>query len=332
MTLIEKLYQLFLECKEITTDTRDCPKGSIFFALKGANFNGNSFAHKALEQGCAYAVVDESTPDMIDNEQYIVVDNVLTTLQQLANHHRKALNTTIIGITGTNGKTTTKELLATVLAQKYNVLYTLGNLNNDIGVPKTLLRLNKEHNMAVIEMGASHPGDIKTLVDIVEPNYALITNVGRAHLQGFGSFDGVKRTKAELYDFMEAHNRANNIFINAESVDLLEIFSTHCKGESYIAYSPTNSVKAPFVAEITANNPFVSFRWKETESESNAWHNVSTHLIGAYNIANMLAAVSIGRTMGVESEDICKALENYIPSNNRSQLIKTAHNTIIMDA
>ena len=156
MTLIEKLYQLFLECKEITTDTRDCPKGSIFFALKGANFNGNSFAHKALEQGCAYAVVDESTPDMIDNEQYIVVDNVLTTLQQLANHHRKALNTTIIGITGTNGKTTTKELLATVLAQKYNVLYTLGNLNNDIGVPKTLLRLNKEHNMAVIEMGASH--------------------------------------------------------------------------------------------------------------------------------------------------------------------------------
>ena len=265
MTLIEKLYQLFLECKEITTDTRDCPKGSIFFALKGANFNGNSFAHKALEQGCAYAVVDESTPDMIGNEQYIIVDNVLTTLQQLANHHRKALNTTIIGITGTNGKTTTKELLATVLAQKYNVLYTLGNLNNDIGVPKTLLRLNKEHNMAVIEMGASHRGDIKTLVDIVEPNYALITNVGRAHLQGFGSFDGVKRTKAELYDFMEAHN-------------------------------------------------------------------VSTHLIGAYNIANMLAAVSIGRTMGVEREDICKALENYIPSNNRSQLIKTAHNTIIMDA
>ena len=332
MTLIEKLYQLFLECKEITTDTRDCPKGSIFFALKGANFNGNSFAHKALEQGCAYAVVDESTPDMIDNEQYIVVDNVLTTLQQLANHHRRALNTTIIGITGTNGKTTTKELLATVLAQKYNVLYTLGNLNNDIGVPKTLLRLNKEHNMAVIEMGASHPGDIKTLVDIVEPNYALITNVGRAHLQGFGSFDGVKRTKAELYDFMEAHNRANNIFINAESTDLLEMFSTHCKGESYIAYSPTNSIKAPFVAEITANNPFVSFRWKETDNESNAWHNVSTHLIGAYNIANMLAAVSIGRTMGVESEDICNALENYIPSNNRSQLIKTAHNTIIMDA
>ena len=199
-------------------------------------------------------------------------------------------------------------------------------------MPKTLLRLNKEHNMAVIEMGASHPGDIKTLVDIVEPNYALITNVGRAHLQGFGSFDGVKRTKAELYDFMEVHNRANNIFINAESTDLLEMFSTHCKGESYIAYSPTNSVKASFVAELTANNPFVSFRWKETESESNSWHNVSTHLIGAYNIANMLAAVSIGRTMGVESKDICKALENYIPSNNRSQLIKTAHNTIIMDA
>ena len=183
MIALTQLYDLFIACKTITTDTRDCPKGSMFFALKGANFNGNAFAQKALDLGRAYAVIDEEEYKPANDERFLLVDDVLNTLQQLANYHRKKLNTPIVGITGTNGKTTTKELLATVLAKKYNVLYTLGNLNNDIGVPKTLLRLTNEHDMAVIEMGASHVGDIKILVDIVEPDYALITNVGRAHLQ-----------------------------------------------------------------------------------------------------------------------------------------------------
>ncbi|MBQ4041361.1 MAG: UDP-N-acetylmuramoyl-tripeptide--D-alanyl-D-alanine ligase, partial [Prevotella sp.] len=186
--VMSELYSKFLECGIITTDSRDCPAGSIFFALKGESFNGNQYAAAALDKGCAYAVIDEAQYAL--DERYIVVPDVLTTLQQLANEHRRALGTPIIGITGTNGKTTTKELIATVLSQKYNVLYTQGNFNNHIGVPKTLLRLTPEHDIAVIEMGANHPGEIKTLVNIVEPNYGIITNVGKAHIEGFGSFEG----------------------------------------------------------------------------------------------------------------------------------------------
>ena len=203
---MSELYSKFLECGIITTDSRDCPAGSIFFALKGESFNGNQYAAAALEKGCAYAVIDEAQYALDD--RYIVVPDVLTTLQQLANEHRRALGTPIIGITGTNGKTTTKELIATVLSQKYNVLYTQGNFNNHIGVPKTLLRLTPEHDIAVIEMGANHPGEIKTLVNIVEPNYGIITNVGKAHIEGFGSFEGVIRTKGELYDFLRSRKRA----------------------------------------------------------------------------------------------------------------------------
>lgn len=184
---ISELYKIFLEHPEITTDTRNCPEGSIFFALKGETFNGNMFAHQALEKGCCYAVVDELCDDTKDDERVILTDNVLLTLQKLANFHRKALGTKIIGVTGTNGKTTTKELIAAVLSRKYRVLYTQGNFNNHIGVPKTLLRLKPEHEIAVIEMGANHPGEIKTLVNIVEPDCGIITNVGRAHLGGFGS-------------------------------------------------------------------------------------------------------------------------------------------------
>jgi len=200
------LYSLFQHHPVITTDSRDCPAGSIFFALKGESFNGNQYAAAALEKGCAYAVIDEA--QYAEDDRYIVVDDVLTTLQQLANEHRRALGTPIIGITGTNGKTTTKELIATVLSQKYNVLYTQGNFNNHIGVPKTLLRLTPEHDIAVIEMGANHPGEIKTLVNIVEPNYGIITNVGKAHIEGFGSFEGVIRTKGELYDFLRERKKS----------------------------------------------------------------------------------------------------------------------------
>ena len=196
MSIID-LYYLFIHNPQITTDSRNCPKGSIFFALKGDKFDGNQYAGKALASGCVYAVIDN--PDYYIGERTILVDNVLKTLQQLAHHHRKVLGLPIIGITGTNGKTTTKELLAAVLSTKFNLLYTEGNFNNHIGVPLTLLRLTHDHEMAVIEMGASHPGDIKELVDIVHPNYGIITNVGRAHLEGFGSFEGVIRTKGELY-------------------------------------------------------------------------------------------------------------------------------------
>ena len=194
----EQLYQIFESHPVVTTDSRDCPEGSIFFALKGASFNGNKFAAAALQQGCAFAVVDEPEYCAQGDERYILVDDVLRAFQLLARHHRRTLGTRIVGITGTNGKTTTKELMAAVFGEKYNVLYTLGNFNNDIGVPKTLLRLKPEHQVAVVEMGASHPGDIKTLVELVEPDLALITNVGMAHLQGFGSFECAK-ANAERY-------------------------------------------------------------------------------------------------------------------------------------
>ena len=189
MVQIDELYNLFLLHPQVTTDSRDCPEGSIFFALKGENFDGNAYANQALEKGCSYAVIDN--PQYADalEKRIVLVDDVLTTLQQLANYHRRQLGTKIIGVTGTNGKTTTKELIATVLSKKYNVLYTQGNFNNHIGVPKTLLRLTRQHDIAVIEMGANHPGEIKTLVDIVEPDYGIITNVGKAHLLGFGSFE-----------------------------------------------------------------------------------------------------------------------------------------------
>ena len=197
MLQIDELYNLFLQHPQVTTDSRDCPEGSIFFALKGESFDGNAYAKQALDNGCSYAVVDEPEyADAID-KRYLLVDDVLVTLQHLANYHRRQLGTTIIGVTGTNGKTTTKELISAVLSMKYNVLYTQGNFNNHIGVPKTLLRLNRQHEMAVIEMGANHPGEIKTLVNIVEPDYGIITNVGKAHLLGFGSFEGVLKTKGE---------------------------------------------------------------------------------------------------------------------------------------
>jgi UDP-N-acetylmuramoyl-tripeptide--D-alanyl-D-alanine ligase len=198
---ISALYQIYLQCPVVTTDSRNCPEGSIFIALKGDNFNGNTFAKKALEDGCSYAVVDEVEYADPENNRIILVDDCLKTLQQLANYHRRKLGTKVIGITGTNGKTTTKELIAAVLSESNSVLYTQGNLNNHIGVPLTLLKLRGFHDLAVIEMGANHPGEIKILAEIAEPDYGIITNVGKAHLEGFGSFEGVIRTKGELYDY-----------------------------------------------------------------------------------------------------------------------------------
>ena len=320
---ISELYKIFTAHPSVTTDSRDCPKGSVFFALKGASFNGNAFAKAALEKGCAYAVVDEKEYAAEGDSRYILVDDCLKTLQRLAKHHRRTLGTKIIGITGTNGKTTTKELLAAVLGERYNVLYTQGNFNNDIGVPKTLLRLTKEHEIAVIEMGASHPGDIKTLVDIVEPDCGLITNVGRAHLQGFGSFEGVVRTKGELYDYLRAHGCT--AFINAGDEHLTGI----SQGLDLIKYGLEGVEGATVTGEVTVCDPYLNFRW---HAEGGQWRDVKTHIIGSYNVMNMLAAACAGLHFGVTPGQIDHALSSYVPKNNRSELERTAHNSLIIDA
>lgn len=321
---IETLYHIFQQHPVVTTDSRDCPEGSIFFALKGASFNGNEFAQRALEQGCAYVVVDEEAYHQATDSRYILVDDCLTTLQQLAHYHRRTLGTRIIGITGTNGKTTTKELVSAVLSEKYNVLYTLGNFNNEIGVPKTLLRLTAEHELAVVEMGASHPGDIKILVDIVEPDYAIITNVGKAHLQGFGSLEGVIKTKGELYDFMR-ERKSGKVFIHAENEHLMGI----AEGLDLIKYGTTSADDLYVQGEVMACDPFLRLAWTKDGQQR---YEVQTKLIGTYNILNMLAAAAIGSYFGVSVEQINHALTHYTPTNNRSQLDVTSHNRLIMDA
>lgn len=320
----EQLYQIFESHPVVTTDSRDCPEGSIFFALKGASFNGNKFAAAALQQGCAFAVVDEPEYCVQGDERYILVDDVLRAFQLLARHHRRTLGTRIVGITGTNGKTTTKELMAAVLGEKYNVLYTLGNFNNDIGVPKTLLRLKPEHQVAVVEMGASHPGDIKTLVELVEPDLALITNVGMAHLQGFGSFEGVVKTKGELYDFMRQSKRGK-VFVDANNPHLMGIV----QGLDLVKYGTPASDGLFVGGKVVSAAPFLRFAWQR---EGGEWNEVQTHLVGAYNVLNMLAAISVGLYLGVSADEANRALANYVPSNNRSQLEETAHNKLIMDA
>lgn len=317
MSIID-LYDLFIHNPQITTDSRNCPKGSIFFALKGDKFDGNQYAGKALASGCVYAVIDN--PDYYIGERTILVDNVLKTLQQLAHHHRKVLGLPIIGITGTNGKTTTKELLAAVLSTKFNLLYTEGNFNNHIGVPLTLLRLTHDHEMAVIEMGASHPGDIKELVDIVHPNYGIITNVGRAHLEGFGSFEGVIRTKGELYDYIRRSK--GKIFIKKEN----EYLQSIAKGIEQITYG--NGDDAFASGQVVSCDPFLVFNWKQ----QGELHTVETHMIGSYNLDNVLAAVAVGRFFKIPAERISRAIAAYEPTNNRSQFKKTENNELIIDA
>ena len=317
MSIID-LYDLFIHNPQITTDSRNCPKGSIFFALKGDKFDGNQYAGKALASGCVYAVIDN--PDYYIGERTILVDNVLKTLQQLAHHHRKVLGLPIIGITGTNGKTTTKELLAAVLSTKFNLLYTEGNFNNHIGVPLTLLRLTHDHELAVIEMGASHPGDIKELVDIVHPNYGIITNVGRAHLEGFGSFEGVIRTKGELYDYIRRSK--GKIFIKKEN----EYLQSIAKGIEQITYG--NGDDAFASGQVVSCDPFLVFNWKQ----QGKLHTVETHIIGSYNLDNVLAAVAVGRFFKIPAERISRAIAAYEPTNNRSQFKKTDNNELIIDA
>ena len=291
--------------------------------MKGESFNGNAFAGKALETGCAYAIIDEPEYAVEGDQRYILVDDCLQTLQQLANYHRRQLGTRVIGITGTNGKTTTKELISAVLSQSHNILYTLGNLNNHIGVPSTLLRLKAEHDLAVIEMGANHPGEIKFLSEIVEPDCGIITNVGKAHLEGFGSFEGVIKTKGELYDFLRK-KEGSTVFIHHDNAYLMNIAG----GLNLIPYGTEDDLYVN--GRITGNSPYLTFEWKA--GKDGETYQVQTQLIGEYNFPNALAAITIGLFFGVEATKINEALAGYTPQNNRSQLKKTNDNTLIIDA
>jgi len=278
------------ESLHVTTDSRKVTSGSIFVALKGEHFDGNDFVEQARKDGAEYIISGE---------------NALRDLQDLARAWRRELALPILGITGTNGKTTTKELCAAVLSTKYKLYYTQGNLNNQIGVPLTLLSITRAHEMAIVEMGASHPGDIKELVEIAEPNYGLITNVGKAHLQGFGSFEGVMRTKAELYDFILAHN--GTIFRNADNPYLEKMYLSACEASGLSSVSEA-------VLYHTGTMP------------------EGTHLVGGYNAENVSAAICVGRYFGVSEEAALAAIRAYIPSNNRSQLMQTGRNTVVVDA
>ena len=322
-----KLYSLFRQHPIICTDSRVCPSGSLFFALKGDNFNANAFALSALEKGCAYAVVDDA--EFAIDDRFILVENVLESLQELAAYHRKQLGTKIIGITGTNGKTTTKELMAAVLKEKYAILYTQGNLNNHIGVPLTLLQLKPEHQYAIIEMGANHPGEIKFLCGIACPDYGIITNVGKAHLEGFGSLEGVMKTKAELYDYISESGKL--IFMNTGNplLQTMAAGSGITQPDKKIGYSLNAEDKdAVYIAGITDCSPFLHLRWNKKGNEPK---EIQTHLIGAYNAENVLAAITIGDHFGVSNEQIKNGLENYIPQNNRSQLTVTEQNKLVVD-
>ena len=332
---IKELYQLYQQHPCITTDSRDCPEGSIFLALKGESFNGNKFAESALEKGCAYAIIDE--PEYKKDDRFILVDNCLQTFKYLAREHRRQFDIPVIGITGTNGKTTTKELIRAVLSECYNVMATEGNFNNDVGVSKTLFRLNEDHDIAVVEMGASHPGDIKTLVETAEPNCGLITNVGRAHLQGFGSFEGVCKTKGELYDFLMSHDYP--LFVNRDNEHLMKMISQRptANGQQpdIYYYGQSDSEDILIRGEVISCAPFLKFRWREQDADAgytSDWLTVQTHLIGAYNLDNMLAAITIGYVNNIPFEQINHALESYVPTNNRSQLTETEKNHLIVDA
>lgn len=320
---VEEIYSKFQKCTGVTTDSRKCGPGLMFFALKGERFDGNEFVRGALEQGCPYAVMDN--PDLYDvqDPRMILVDNVLDSLQQVAALHRRTLGTPVIGITGTNGKTTTKELTNAVMSTTYNVLCTQGNLNNSIGVPLTVLGLKPEHEYAIIEMGASHPGDIKELVLVSQPDYGLITNVGKAHLLGFGSFEGVKRTKGELYDWLREHGGI--AFVNRDNEHLQQM----CQGLPLVEYGKPGQDGLLVEGEVLECNPFVKFRWRSAKGD---WHTVQTNLIGAYNVDNALAAITIGLKFGVKEQDASDAVAGYKPQNNRSQLTETGRNRLVVDA
>jgi UDP-N-acetylmuramoyl-tripeptide--D-alanyl-D-alanine ligase len=322
---IEELYRAYLGAgQKICTDTRKPEKGSLFFALKGANFNANSFAEKAIEEGCELAIVDEE--QYVNHSRIVLVKDVLAALQQLANFHRHQLNIPVLAITGSNGKTTTKELINAVLSKKYNTLATIGNLNNHIGVPLTILRIKAEHEFAIIEMGANHRGEIEELCRIAEPDFGLITNIGKAHLEGFGGIEGVKQGKSELYKFLRSkHGKA---FVNGDDEVLYGLAFENDK----ITYGCKKLYDV--IGKDCADSDTVRFKYT-TRYGIKEWGKievVATQIIGSYNFINCLAAACVGNYFKVDDRLIKEALENYTPNMNRSQFVKTKTNTIILDA
>ena len=336
---IDKLYSAFKECSGISTDSRSIKGGEFFFALKGETFDGNEYALHALEQGARYAVVNAGTAAASSGKEgIIVVPDTLVTLQELARYHREHISVNgkklpVLGLTGTNGKTTTKELITKVLSVKYKVISTQGNLNNDIGVPLSVLKIDGSAQMAVIEMGASHPDDIAALVKISEPDYGLITNVGKAHLLGFGSFEGVKKAKGQLYDYVQAHD--GTIFINADDPVLMEMAAAR-RGLKRIEYGI--GLWGAIVLPSDASHPFVRIAIPEHPGEAAAEGSsenllaLESHLAGAYNANNIAAAIAVGMHFGVSLEDAVQAVSEYVPVNNRSQMEKTERNILIEDA
>jgi UDP-N-acetylmuramoyl-tripeptide--D-alanyl-D-alanine ligase len=320
MANIESLYQYYLKHPVVCTDTRTITTGCLFFALKGENFDANTFAEQALLQGAAFAVVDNAT--FATNEKCILVSDVLTTLQDLATHHRKQLSIPVVGLTGSNGKTTTKELIRVILAEKYNTFATKGNLNNHIGVPLSILSLPLDVEIAVIEMGANHQKEIEMLCEIAQPTHGLITNVGMAHLDGFGGFEGVKKGKAELYAYLK--HRSGYAFVYRNNPYLIEMISAaNLNKIVFYGAEKENAVSG----ELMNTDPLISLKWSNKIGTFNSHAN----LTGTYNFENILAAICIGDFFGVAPDAINNGLANYFPVNNRSQLTKTEHNTVICD-
>ena len=311
---IETIHSLFLECNSVCTDTRKIKKDDIFFALKGDNFNGNTYAEQALKKGAKYAVIDEAQYNT--STHTIIVNSVLETLQELASFHRKFLNIPLIALTGSNGKTTTKELINAVLSEKYKTTATRGNLNNHIGVPLTILSMDSDTEIGIVEMGANHLKEIGFLCNIATPDYGYITNFGKAHLEGFGSIEGVIKGKSEMYDYLITNNKM--IFINGN--DNIQLNKTKNANRFVFGNNSNNDVSINFVKA----QPFVTCLYNNFEIQSN--------LIGDYNFNNIAAAITVGNYFKVTDDNIKKAIETYIPTNNRSQIITQGSNKIILDA
>lgn len=321
---VEKLYSLYREYPVITTDSRNIPPRSIFFALKGDHFDGNQFAAGALEQGAAIAVVDD--PDLAKDNRFMLTENVLQSLQELASFHRKRFAVPVVGITGSNGKTTTKELVHAVLSRKYHTLATQGNLNNHIGVPLTLLSVREDTEIAVIEMGANHPGEIAFLSDLARPTHGLITNIGRAHLEGFGGFDGVVRAKTELYTFLRNHHGKS--FLNIDDALLTE----HAHGIHAITYGLSRSAGTSgkiIPGEGMGEQGRVNL---ELHFPHGGRQTVSSSMFGSYNALNMIAAAAVGYHFEVPLHEIAGAISHYTPANSRSQILQTPKNLLLLDA
>ncbi len=317
---IENIYNIFKECHfTVCTDTRKIVKESLFIALKGEQYNANLFVEEALKQGCKYAISDEYKGQ---NKNIILVDDTLSTLQQLAFHHRNQMKANVLGITGTNGKTTTKELIASVLKEKYNIIYTQGNFNNHIGVPLTLLTIKPETEIAIIEMGANHPGEIAQLCSIADPDSGIITNVGKAHLEGFGSFEGVINTKTELYRHLMHKN--GTVFVNYDN-PILRKHAEMLKTQTYGKSSNCN-----IIAIETEAKPTLKIKWRK--NDENTTQEIDTHLIGEYNWENIMAAITIGDYFNLSPDQIKHGIENYYPNNHRSQWLNIGSNNILMDA